>query len=173
MPQLYNKLPSLYHTLLPGLAQLEVPAETFATCDNCVLCQKDGSPYLGTKCCTYYPELPNYLVGGILQDERPEMQEGKRRLRSILASRLGVTPYGLIHPFQYALLDKTIRDSRKNQYDWTAEEVATLRCPFYNQGWCTVWDYREHCCSTHFCTSVGGTKRRTSWALASNRWPER
>ncbi|TDB61142.1 hypothetical protein [Arundinibacter roseus] len=165
MPSLHSKLPSLYHTLFPELASLEAPTESFATCENCVLCQKPDSPFLDTKCCTYYPQLPNYFIGGILSDSRPELQEGKQRLRALIQAGHGVTPTGLVTPLRYDLLNTAIRTDKSpaKGNEWTKAEVDTLRCPFYDQGACTVWDYREHGCSTSFCKSVGGETGTAFW----------
>ncbi len=161
-----SKLPPLYHRFFPDFIESEIPAETIATCDDCVFCRQPQNPFINTKCCTYYPEMSNYLIGGLLQD--PGWTEGKNRMHTLIKSRKGVTPYGLIRPKGYDLLDKELRSLHPADSGWTKMEVEALRCPFYDKGQCTVWAYREHCCSTHFCFSVGGKKGKQFWSLLNN-----
>jgi len=73
-----DSLPVLYADLFPDFFRKEVPAETKATCAWCAMCPSSASGAVesvdgvsrlfrpDTKCCTYYPKLPNYLVGAIL-----------------------------------------------------------------------------------------------------------
>ena len=37
-----------------------------------------------TKFCTYYPRLPNFLVGGLLSDDTPAMATGRLRVEALL-----------------------------------------------------------------------------------------
>ena len=125
-----SKLPPLYHRFFPDFIESEIPAETIATCDDCVFCRQPQNPFINTKCCTYYPEMSNYLIGGLLQD--PGWTEGKNRMRALIKSRKGVTPYGLIRPKGYDLLDKELRTLHPADTGWTQREVEALRCPFYD-----------------------------------------
>jgi Fe-S-cluster containining protein len=167
MPKLKSKLPPIYHNLLPDFIEGTIPEEKWATCDHCVRCRPVASPYVGTKCCDYYPHLANYLVGGILQDKRPEMAEGRNRISRLIDNKIGVTPYGILPPKGYSA-------QRKENYKapvFTSgkplreikEEAIALRCPYLHEGSCTIWDYRENLCSTHFCISVGGATGREFW----------
>src|SRR4051812_32253399 len=121
MPNLLDALPSLYGNLLPELFAKGIPAEAKATCANCAMCQPrdDGeSPSSAveavdgqnrffkpdTKCCTYHPRLPNYLVGALLADSSAEMAEGRRRMEEKIASGIGLTPQWLRAPAKYSLL---------------------------------------------------------------------
>lgn len=161
MPTLENKIPASYHHFLSDLVQSEVPDEKLATCSNCVMALSPKSTNINTKCCVYYAELPNYLVGGLLQDNRESLQEGKRRLKKILASKLGVSPYGIRRPSWYRAFERETKNIES--YQMNRAEKETLRCPFYDNGNCTTWAYREHCCSTHFCISVGGDEGQKFW----------
>src|SRR5690348_9338547 len=77
--------------------------ESRATCDQCQMCDHGNVPEGVTatffkphlKCCTFHPSLPNYLVGAILKDEKPDAQEGKSRIKKAIASRIAVTPLQL------------------------------------------------------------------------------
>jgi hypothetical protein len=76
------------------------PREEKATCSNCAMCAPPGAPpapevvYFrpDIKCCSFHPTLPNYLIGGVLRDERPDMAEGRRRLLAKIGARVGITP---------------------------------------------------------------------------------
>lgn len=154
MPALKTRLPSLYHDRLPEVIDEAYPDERFATCESCVNCQSSTSPYLTTKCCTYYPSLPNYLVGGVLN--QPTNDEGRERVRAIISSRVGVSPYGLLRPASRRSLPST------RPVPSRADAEAML-CPYYDAGRCSIWAHREHLCSAFFCYSVGGGPGRAFW----------
>src|SRR5438477_8296776 len=49
-----------------------------------------------SKCCTYVPLLPNYLVGNIIKDHSEEAQFGRTKLLDRLKQRVGATPFGMV-----------------------------------------------------------------------------
>lgn len=169
MPALVDTLPGLYRELLPALFQRAAPEETKATCADCAMCQTsavsavdavDGVSRLfrpDTKCCTYHPRLPNFLLGALLADGRPGLAEGQRRVRERLAARVGVGPQWLSAPAKYSLLYASGRQ--------VFGRAATLRCPYFAQdtGACTIWAYREAVCSTWFCKYEAGADGRRFW----------
>src|SRR4051812_26313941 len=92
-------LPPVYQPFFDKFFDRPKVDEPRATCDNCAMCDKgEPSPvpmeYFKPelKCCTYHPQLPNYLVGAILADSSPDMEEGKKRIREQIAARSGATP---------------------------------------------------------------------------------
>lgn len=161
-----SDLPDLYEALLPDFMRSMVPRETFATCHECPKClKKDRQPLPGmsyfqpeTKCCSYHPTLPNYLVGSLLIDTQPGWEEGRRRLRDKIDKRIGVTPRGINPPAKYRLL----YDRREST---TRGNGRSLLCPYFHQesGGCTVWPIREAACSTYFCHSVTGKSGTAFW----------
>ncbi|HYO57960.1 hypothetical protein [Archangium sp.] len=169
MPQMLDSLPVLYRDLLPDFFRKEIPDETKATCASCAMCPSSASGAVesvdgvsrlfrpDTKCCTYYPKLPNYLVGALLSDARDELGEGRRRVGEKIASRMGVTPQWVRPSARYNLL---YRNSRQ-----FFGRAASMRCPYYEleQGGCTIWPYREAVCSTFFCKYVAGADGRKLW----------
>lgn len=166
MAILKSKLPPLYHSFFPAFIETEIPDEKWATCDDCLLCRSPKSPNIDVKCCDYYPHLANYLVGGILQDTRPEMATGRSRIRSLIQHKTGIIPHGIIPSSAY----KTQRN--KNLYEQASipksnarlrKETLDSRCPYLDNGNCSIWDYRESLCSTHFCTSTGGKDGIRFW----------
>jgi hypothetical protein len=58
-----------------------IPRESRASCDNCAMCAVGGAGQQSAprayffdplvKCCSFVPDLPNFLVGGILSDADP------------------------------------------------------------------------------------------------------
>lgn len=161
MHQIKNKIPALYHHFLPSFIHEPVPKESIATCNNCIVQKNINNYFVNTKCCVYYAQLPNYLLGGLLMDERPSLQEGRARAIALIAAKKGISPYGLRKPAWYRKFEKATKF--KENSPKTQKENETLLCPFYDNGNCTTWAYREHCCSTHFCFSVGGDDGQKFW----------
>ncbi|MFL5813939.1 MAG: hypothetical protein ACJ763_10215 [Bdellovibrionia bacterium] len=170
MPKIIDSLPSLYSPLFPTLLKQEIPEETKATCANCAMCEAscenpvdavDGTRRFfrpDTKCCTFHPKLPNYLVGAILRDDSPEMSEGRKRIRAKIRERSGVTPLEIDAPAKYSLLYKQTRDF--------FGKAPSMRCPYFEEthGLCTIWRYREAVCSTFFCKYERGADGRKFWS---------
>jgi Fe-S-cluster containining protein len=169
MPSILDTLPALYRSVFPSFFQSSVPVETKATCSSCAMCEGanpipiesvDGVNRFfrpDTKCCTYHPRLPNYLVGAILADEDAAMAEGRRRIQEKIARRVGVNPQWIKAPTRYNLLYSNARQA--------FGRTQALRCPYYesNGGLCTIWRYREAVCSTYFCKYVAGADGRKFW----------
>lgn len=166
MPAIHDGLPDVYRRLLPVFFERDVPVESKATCSECAMCEgapNPAPPTIGvdryfsaeTKCCTFQPRLPNYLVGAILADETAAGAEGRRRVRERIATGLGVDPLWLRPPAKYSLL----YDSARRSFG----QAEALLCPFYDRGSCTIWRHREAVCSTFFCRYVAGADGRTFW----------
>ena len=157
-----SKLSEVYHSLIaPEILSIAIPKERFANCDDCHHCIKAFNPRSTTKCCTYHPVLPNYMVGAILSSDNPLMEEGKRRVLQKISDKLGITPYGIIPPAAHHDT-KTNRAKDQNLKEATKTNIL-LKCPFYHQGGCSIWQNRTENCSTFFCTSVGGKVGEDFW----------
>jgi hypothetical protein len=143
-----------------------IPAETAATCEQCAMCSADeASPGAleffdpATKCCTYIPSLPNFLVGRILDDHSPEAAAGRASVEQRIDARVGVTPLGMQTPQVQALLYEAGGVS-------TFGRARTLRCPHYREeagGACGIWRHRNSVCSTWFCKHVRGATGQRFW----------
>jgi hypothetical protein len=139
------------------------PAERHATCSDCAMCAKDGtfpgdtsfySPV--TKCCTFLPELANFLVGGVLGDPDPGAIEGRATVEARIAARVGVTPLGLGRSKVYSLL---YGHSRRG-----FGRAKALECPHHlPDGRCGVWRHRESTCATWFCKHERGQVSKDFW----------
>ena len=157
-----DKIPTIYHTFFPDFIEKEIPEEKIATCNNCTLAMHQASNRINTKCCVYYAQIPNYLLGGLLIDNRASLKAGQDIARKLIKEKKGISPYGIRKPIWYKSLEKETKLNPKVKMT-TAEQIV-LRCPFYGKdGNCTTWAYREHCCSTFFCFSVGGDSGQTFW----------
>ena len=110
-----------------------------------------------TKCCTFYPDLPNYLVGALLSDVTEELAEGRRRVREKIRAGIGVTPASMRPPDDY--------DSAFRAMPGAFGRVASFACPYYQSdgGRCTVWRHREAVCSTWFCRYAKGVDGKNFW----------
>jgi hypothetical protein len=169
MPTILDSLPELYRGLFPSFFKGPLPAETKATCSSCAMCESSNPVRIesvdgvnrffrpDTKCCTYHPRLPNYLVGAILSDEDAAMAEGRRRIQEKIARGVAVNPQWIKAPTRYNLLYSNARQA--------FGRAQALLCPYYESkgGLCTIWRYREAVCSTYFCKYVAGADGRKFW----------
>lgn len=120
-----------------------------------------GAIWFGrSKCCTYHPQLHNFLAGAVLADPDPALAPARARLEDALAARTGVSPLGVLGPRSYWLL-----------YDATPEAFGRgeeLRCPLYVEasGGCGIWSVRESTCATWFCKHDRGAVGEAFWTAA-------
>jgi Fe-S-cluster containining protein len=170
MPEIRDALPPLYRDLLGEPFAEAIPPESKATCASCAMLEGgcagasvppvDGKSRFfrpDTKCCTFHPRLPNYLLGAILTSSDPALAEGRRRTAERVASRVGVTPEWLHAPRAFTLL----YDNARGAFG----RAKGLRCPFYetSTGGCTIWAHRDAVCSTYFCKYEAGADGRRFW----------
>jgi len=112
-----------------------------------------------TKCCTYIPELPNFLVGRILTDEDPALAPGRASVERRIDERIGVTPLGLQRPPVHLLLYQHGSQSGFGR-------AVSLRCPHYRTdtgGTCGIWRHRNGVCSTWYCKHTRGATSQRLW----------
>ncbi len=163
---LRGMLAPVYRRLFDEQFDRPKPKETRATCDSCAMCDKgEPSPvpmeyFLpDAKCCTYFPQLPNFLVGAILADPAPDMQEGKERVRKVIKSRIGVSPHWLTRPAKMTLI--------MQGYGPAFGRAKSLTCPYFDtnnlEASCTIWRHREMVCSTYYCKYDGGQRGYDFW----------
>jgi len=165
---LRQKLPAIYGRLLADFFDRPAIEETRATCDDCAMCDKGAAnvkPEVVTaffrpdvKCCSYHPTVPNYLIGALLADPAPELEEGRRRVREKIARRIGVTPHWLAAPRKFLVLLEASREASFGR-------AESLLCPYYERstGRCTIWRHRESVCGTFFCKHNGGAVAHSFW----------
>lgn len=157
-------LPPLYATWAANFLDGPIPAESNATCDDCAMVVNDSaSDEVGfsasVKCCTFMPELRNFLVGAALLDPTSEAARGRASINARIDAGIAVSPLGL---------------GRSAAYDRLYDAVPSgfgrdpaLLCPHFvdeRGGICSIWHHREATCTTYFCTHVRGTVGRAFWS---------
>ena len=157
-------LPPLYERWVDQLLGRPIPPESEATCSNCVMLARGDEEHTSvrrffdstTRCCTYLPSLPNFLVGPILADSDAGMAAGRRSVGARLDRGVAVTPLGLGTPATYTLL-------YANGTDGFGASHA-LRCPHHlDDGGCGIWPHRMSVCATWFCKYSRGAVGRKFW----------
>jgi Fe-S-cluster containining protein len=160
MKTIKQELPELYSKILPDFFDNNLPAEELATCDNCAMAYRDESnltlpnekyyaPHL--KCCTYYPTMPNYLVGGILQTTNPQFKYGQSIITELINKGSNISPIGIHQPKKFKLLYEAASERGFGKSE-------SLLCPYYNKNTnnCSIWKYRNSVCTTFFCKFIHG-----------------
>jgi len=163
---IFDGMPLLYTPWMMDLLGQGVPKERSINCDTCSMCASPQEPvhpqvtYFrpDLKCCTYWPKLPNFLVGAILASTEPEAMSGRTRVTNLIVAADCATPLGLHAP---------ISDQRRHEHapDGSFGRDATLRCPFYavESGGCSIWTYRNSVCATYFCKHDRGAAGLRFW----------
>lgn len=163
--RIIDELPELYRNFLPAFFKREIPVETGATCMDCAMVRGSDAPFPGgvyfskkRKCCTYYPELPNYMVGAILTSTGSDLAEGRNRVRLKIKKRICITPLGIARPKKYTFL-------LKNAQPEFFGRSKTLVCPFFDKGKgiCTIRPLRDAVCNTWFCKYEAGNAGENFW----------
>lgn len=164
-------LPDLYDPWISALLGGDLPREDRAPCRACVM---TGDPSVGspaplvkfdpaTKCCTYMPVLPNFLVGRILVDATSDAHLGKESVVGRIASGAGVSPLGLSKSPLFNLIYDRARPQLFGR-------TPALRCPHYvdeHGGLCGIWSHRNGVCSTWFCRHHRGEVGQQFWTHLS------
>ena len=157
-------LPPLYERWLREVFGGQIPRETNATCNNCAMCPSGGrtiAPHASqfspsVKCCSYFPELPNYIAGKILSSD--DSAEGARSVLELIEQGTSITPLGIGRPPSAAVLyEKASGDAFGRVDSW--------RCPHYvtDSGRCGIWESRNSVCATWFCKHTRGRVGKGFW----------
>jgi hypothetical protein len=163
-----SPLPRLYAPWIDEVLGGPLPEEHHATCSACAMCKpmnaKAATASLtvfdpDTKCCTYVPTLPNFLLGLILEDDDPSSAAGRISVERRIDGGIGVTPLGLQPDPQYVLIYKSAGDQLFGR-------STGLRCPHYlplDGGQCGIWKHRNAVCATWFCKYQRGRVGKQFW----------
>ncbi len=164
-------IPPLYASWMGELLGGGIPDETKADCANCAMCGEpaataaQGAPrfHPESKCCTFFPDLQNFLVGQILADEDPAMAFGRAALLERIESKIAVSPLAVARPRSWWVL-------YKDGFPDLFGRARAMRCPYYVEdgGKCGVWRYRDAICSTFFCKHERGQVGLTFWNSMQN-----
>ncbi|MFN7926965.1 MAG: hypothetical protein U0Y68_03310 [Blastocatellia bacterium] len=159
-----SPLPPLYDAWMREALTAALPTETAAPCDNCAMLPTAGEAAHhtttffnpSTKCCTYLPGLPNFLVGRALADQRTAT--GRASVVARLQEKIAVTPFGLGMSRKFV----TLYSQGTNVFG----QSQSLRCPHYlaeENGNCGVWRHRNATCATWFCKHERGARGDQFW----------
>jgi Fe-S-cluster containining protein len=158
-------LPPLYAAWMDELLEDAIPPERAATCHDCAMCAPAGEePTPGTlyfrpdvKCCSFMPELWNFLVGRVLADQSPEGRAGRLSVEARIAAGVAVTPLGLGMTPTYQVLYNNMGNAFGRS--------RGMICPHFQAGTgnCTIWRHRESTCSTYFCKHERGANGAAFW----------
>ena len=165
-------LPSLYDRWMHEMLG-PVPDEPLATCSACPMSEPDVPlpaelRFDATvKCCTYLPELPNFLVGLALDDPSPDGAVGRQSLRERIQRLSGVSPLGVRMAPLYELLYERTTSLRRGG---TFGRATGLRCPHYVEptGSCGICKFRNAVCATWFCRHERGNVGLAFWTAMRN-----
>jgi hypothetical protein len=161
-----SSLPPLYAEWIDAaLDGGAVPEEGNATCDDCAMCASEATPpdaeYFDrdTKCCTYVPELFNFLVGRVLADEPADdaARIGRASVEERIRRGVEVTPLGLGRPRPYLMMYRGSLDAFGH--------ARTMKCPHFvdEGGRCGVWRHRMSMCATWYCKHERGAVGMHFW----------
>lgn len=162
-----SPLPPLYAAWIDQLLAGPIPPETDATCDDCAMLPEEGGEAANssvffnpqTKCCSYIPAIPNFLIGRILEDQDHHQALGRATVENRIDAGVGVTPLGLEQPQNFQVLYRLSGDTLFGQ-------SRNLRCPHYLEeagGRCGVWKHRASICATWHCKYVRGLVGNQFW----------
>jgi hypothetical protein len=162
-----STLPPLYAEWVTSLLDGPPPHEPEATCESCAMWPPQSGPatptevffHRDTKCCTYLPDVANFLVGRILDDPDPALAPGRASVERRIDDRVGVTPVGLLRTPVHELLYQHGAPSGFGR-------ATSLRCPHYRVeagGACGIWRHRNSVCSTWFCKYGRGATGQKFW----------
>jgi hypothetical protein len=163
-----SSLPPLYAPWIDEALGGPLPEERHATCSTCAMCKPTATKAAtasltlfdpATKCCTYLPTLPNFLVGMILEDDDPAAIAGRTSVERRIAAGIGVTPLGLQSDPHYALIYKHAGGELFGR-------ATGLRCLHYlpaDGGQCGIWRHRNAVCATWFCKYERGRVGQRFW----------
>lgn len=162
--KILDALPGVYRGLLGPFFDERIPPETAATCSDCAMISPTHAGELvrsfsaKSKCCTHYPNLANYLAGGLLRSTGSALAVGRRRIRQRIHKRIGVAPQGILRPQKYMLLQ---RNTDRGAFG----RSELLICPYYrtDKGTCTVRPFRNATCNTWFCKYNAGHDGMAFW----------
>ena len=157
MSLIKNILPDLYEQILEKDFLKTQINETKATCDNCLRSRDHRFAYTyksDLKCCTFFPFLPNFAVGGILHHQLDKAHVVKHKI----SQRAFSLPLGLFPDLKYQY-----QFQNKKETDFGNRE--DLLCPYYDKqkSNCGIWQFRGTVCTTFYCRSDYGKEGLYFW----------
>jgi len=148
-----HRFPGIWlHEMPEDFPWLAPPQEHSATCDACYMAAV-GEYRADCQCCTYYPQIANYMVGLALRDPRSrdhvmrQIELGGALPRELLGS-----------PGRYK---RSIALYARGQFGLVPDTI----CPFFDAETthCHIYPYRNSVCSTFICAHDHGEAGEYHW----------
>ena len=148
-----HRLPGIWQYMLPEeFMWLRLPKERHATCDRCPKVIT-GEYRSECRCCTYFPHLPNFMLGLGLKDPDTE-----RRMISLVEGGFSL-PEGT--PITPGRLENATALYSRQQFG----RCRDLICPFLLEdgSGCGIYPYRNSVCAAFFCETDHGAVGQRYW----------
>lgn len=154
-------LPLAAFVLVPELLVKQWPAETRSDCSACPMTHSDpadpGRPVFTEKarCCTYQPEVPNFLVGRALR-----RKISSKKIVEHVNAGARVSPGGVQPSLK---MEEAFETRGPNDFGRNLE----LRCPYWVGGElaCGIWADRNAVCRSWHCRHVHGRAGLSLWTI--------
>ncbi len=148
-----QQVPGIWRFMLPEeFFWLRPPSEKRATCNKCYKVELgDFDPRC--QCCTYFPQIPNFMLGLALKDA-----QSRPHVEALIASGYALPRGMIITPARFKVtLEAYSRDLFGRE--------PRIRCPFIQQGSgeCAIYPYRNSICSMFFCANDHGLQGEAYW----------
>jgi Fe-S-cluster containining protein len=148
-----HRFPGIWRHLLPEEFGWQTPPrEHRATCEDCYLVTL-GDFAAECQCCTYSPQIPNFLVGLALKDPRSRDAMMRQIEAGATLPREMVNSPGRFRSFL------ALHEAGRYGRDTTAT------CPFFDVGTtdCQIYLHRNSVCSTFICAHDHGEDGEFYW----------
>lgn len=147
-------VPGIWNYMFPGeLKSLKLPQERLSTCLSCPKAKYE-SFRPDYRCCTYFPRVPNFLIGLAIKED-----DSARAVAQGLLDKGYLLPEGFITtPDLWGLYLADVSEDRFGK----SQDVL---CPFLKQktGLCGIYAFRNSVCSTFFCLHDHGKFGEKFW----------
>ncbi len=167
MTEFSAQLGSGFSSIVPELEVWHFGNESFATCSDCAMKPRAGQMLpehrlvfkAESRCCTYHPDLPNFLAGRALRRGGIGAQKIRARLEH-LDTRHAT---GIVRPPE---LEVQYQELGKASFG----NLEELTCPYWVSGVhnCSIYADRNGVCRTWHCKSVDGARGHGAWTAL--RW---
>lgn len=148
-----HNFPGIWQYILPEeFMWLKLPNESFTVCNKCH--KVETQDYRSDcRCCTYFPQIPNFLLGLALKDPTSEH----------LVKKLIENGSALPEGSQFS--PKQFYDSTKDFSDELFGRSTLITCPFMDpeEPVCGIYPYRNSICATFFCENDHGDTGAEYW----------
>lgn len=136
-------------------------AEKKATCEACI--QAPHKYKADLKCCTFWPFIPNYIIGSLLLSREEKYAVAQKVIRDLIQNHRFVLPLGVVAPPEYQ------RYFKKNKSKIFGQSESFL-CPYYlkDKNHCGIWIFRGSVCASFYCESSYGKKGNLFWQAFEN-----